>query len=93
MLVRAIFAFAVCSAASAADRYLFTSFRGNGETGVFFAMSADGKTWTPLNNNKPWIKPQLPGMLMRDPWLGQGPDGVWRMLWTLGWNKAPATRR
>ena len=24
-------------------------------------------------------------MLMRDPWLGQGPDGVWHMLWTWGW--------
>jgi hypothetical protein len=24
-------------------------------------------------------------MLMRDPWLGQGPDGGWHMLWTWGW--------
>jgi hypothetical protein len=24
-------------------------------------------------------------MLMRDPWLGQGPDGVWHMLWRWGW--------
>ncbi len=24
-------------------------------------------------------------MLMRDPWLGQGPDGVWHMVWTWGW--------
>lgn len=26
-------------------------------------------------------------MLMRDPWLGQGPDGVWHMLWTWGWTR------
>ena len=71
----------------AADQYLFTSFRSNGETGVFFALSSDGRKFTPLNNNQPWIKPQLPGMLMRDPWLGRGPDGMWHMLWTWGWNK------
>src|SRR6266567_5666896 len=67
------------------DSYLFTSFRRNGETGVFFALSKDGRHWTPLNGNRPWLKPGEPGMLMRDPWLGQGPDGVWHMLWTWGW--------
>ncbi len=71
----------------AADQYLFTSFRANGETGVFLALSSGGRKFTPLNNNKPWIKPELPGMLMRDPWLGQGPDGMWHMHWTWGWNK------
>jgi hypothetical protein len=68
-----------------ADSYLFTSFRRNGETGVFLAMSADGRTWTPLNGNQPWLKPGYAGELMRDPWLGQGPDGTWHMLWTWGW--------
>jgi hypothetical protein len=73
--------------ASAADSYLFTSFRGNGETGVFLALSPDGKAWTPINNSQPWLKPTEPGMLMRDPWLSRGPDGTWHMLWTVGWNK------
>jgi len=68
-----------------ADSYLFTSFRRNGETGVFLSLSNDGRKWTPLNDNKPWLKPGEPGMLMRDPWLGQGQDGVWHMLWTWGW--------
>src|SRR5712692_10118814 len=68
-----------------ADSYLFTSFRGNGETGVYFALSSDGRKWTPLNDNQPWLKPARPGELMRDPWLGQGPDGTWHMLWTWGW--------
>jgi hypothetical protein len=68
-----------------ADSYLFTSFRRNGETGVFFALSADGRQWTPLNGNQPWLKPDHAGELMRDPWLGQGPDGTWHMLWTWGW--------
>jgi hypothetical protein len=71
----------------AADWHLFTSFRGNGETGVYFALSADGLKWTPLNGGQPWIKPQHPGMLMRDPFLAQGPDGVWRLLWTWGWTR------
>jgi hypothetical protein len=68
-----------------ADQYLFTSFRHNGETGVFLALSGDGRKWTPLNNNQPWLKPDHAGELMRDPWLGQGPDGTWHLLWTWGW--------
>lgn len=71
----------------ARDAYLFTSFRRNGETGVFFAISRDGKRWTSLNNGEPWIKPELPGMLMRDPWLGRGKDGTWHLLWTGGWRE------
>jgi hypothetical protein len=69
----------------ASDWYLFTSFRSNGETGVFLALSPDGKKWTTPNESKPWVKVEKPGMLMRDPWLGQGPDGTWHMLWTWGW--------
>lgn len=71
-----------------AESYLFTSFRSNGETGLFLAASSDGKTWTPLNGDKSWLKPEKPGELMRDPWLGRGPDGVWHLLWTWGWTKA-----
>jgi hypothetical protein len=59
-----------------AGHYLFTSFRRNGETGIFLAASSDGRAWTPLNGNRPWMKPEQPGMLMRDPWLGQGHDGT-----------------
>lgn len=71
----------------AADRYLFTSFRSNGETGVFFALSEDGRKWTPLNSNRAMVVPQQPGMLMRDPFLTRGPDGTWHMIWTWGWNR------
>ena len=42
-------------------RLLFTSFHKNGETGVFFALSEDGRKWTPLKNNEPWIKPEHMG--------------------------------
>jgi hypothetical protein len=30
---------------------------------------------------------QHAGMLMRDPFLVRGPDGVWHMLWTWGWTR------
>jgi hypothetical protein len=72
---------------SAADSYLFTSFRSNGESGVFFALSTDGRKWEPLNGNRAWIAPQFPGMLMRDPYLVRGPDGTWHLLWTWGWTR------
>src|SRR3954453_1937196 len=72
---------------AAADSYLFTSFRGNGEDGVYLAVSNDGAHWTPLNSNKPWLKPGHAGMLMRDPCIAQGPDGVYRIVWTSSWGK------
>jgi hypothetical protein len=73
---------------AAGDWFLFTSFRGNGETGVYFALSRDGRRWTPANGNRPMIAPARKGMLMRDPFLTRGPDGVWRLLWTWGWTRA-----
>ncbi len=68
--------------------FLFTSFRGNGETGVYFALSRDGYKWTPVKNNQPVVPPQHPGMLMRDPFLVKGPDGTWHLLWTTGWTRS-----
>lgn len=70
---------------AAKDWYLFTWFRDNGESGVYLALSPDGMHWATLNDGKPWLKPAADGMLMRDPWLGKGPDGVWHLLWTCGW--------
>ena len=82
----ALLLLAACSL-PAADWYLFSSFRKNGETGVFLALSPDGRTFTPLNGGQPWLPPDHPGELMRDPWIGQGPDGVWHMVWTWGWTR------
>jgi hypothetical protein len=74
----------------AGDWYLFSSFRSNGETGVFMTLSPDGRKWTVLNEGKPWVKVEQQGMLMRDPWIGKGPDGTWHMLWTWGWTSKDA---
>src|SRR6266481_5035851 len=86
-MTRIILALLLAAPICAADWFLFTSFRNNGETGVYFALSPDGRKWTPLNNNEPWIKPEQPGTLMRDPFLAQGSDGVWHLLWTWSWNR------
>jgi hypothetical protein len=86
-IVLYVLAILASAAAFAEDRYLFTSFRGNGETGIHFALSSDGRKWTSLNKDRPWIRPEHAGMLMRDPFLTRGPDGTWRLIWTWGWNR------
>jgi len=85
-LQRTLLFFAAASLC-AADSYLFTSFRGNGETGVYFAISDDGYQWEPLKDNQPWLPPGHKGMLMRDPCIAAGPDGTYHMVWTTGWDK------
>jgi beta-xylosidase len=70
---------------SAADDYLFTSFRGNGEDGLHLALSADGYHWTALKHDTSFLRPEVGGKLMRDPCLAQGPDGLFHLVWTTGW--------
>jgi hypothetical protein len=68
-----------------ADRFLFASFRGNGEDGVHYALSADGYKWTAAGGDRSYLKPEFPGELMRDPFLTKAPDGIYHLLWTWGW--------
>ncbi len=75
-VLRSLIALGLALPLFGADSYLFTSFRRNGETGVFLALSHDGWKWIPLNQNQPWLKPNHAGEFMRDPW---------HMLWTWGW--------
>jgi hypothetical protein len=86
--MKILLAFLALCSAHAADWSLFTSFRSNGETGVFGALSHDGLKWTPINSNQPWIRPEHEGMLMRDPFLARGRDGTWHLLWTWGWTRS-----
>ncbi|HEV8146053.1 MAG TPA: family 43 glycosylhydrolase [Bryobacteraceae bacterium] len=71
--------------ASAADPVLFAYFRDNGQTGVYFALSDDGYHYEPLKNGAPWLPPEHPGELMRDPFIARGPDGTFHMVWTWEW--------
>lgn len=65
---------------------LFSSFRGNGEDGLHLASSRDGYRWQALNHDKSFLSPEVGGKLMRDPCLLLGPDGIYRLVWTSGWN-------
>lgn len=68
-----------------APYYLFTSFRGGGEDGLYLALSRDGFRWTSLTHGRPWATcDTLNTVLLRDPCLGRGPDGIFHLVFTRG---------
>ena len=57
------------------------------EAGLCLAYSYDGYHWTPLNDNKPVLAPEVgKDKLMRDPSICQAPDGTFHMVWTTSWH-------
>jgi PelA/Pel-15E family pectate lyase len=73
-------------AAAQSPNYLFAYFKNNGEDGLHLAWSRDGLQWRPLNNDRSFLTPTVGSQkLMRDPCIVQGPDGVFHMVWTTGW--------
>lgn len=66
--------------------FLFSYFKDNGQDGLHLAHSQDGLVWKTLNDDKPLTSPAVGGKLMRDPSIVQGPDGVFHMVWSSGWN-------
>jgi predicted GH43/DUF377 family glycosyl hydrolase len=67
--------------------YMFSYFKGNGETGLHLAYSNDGLTWEAINNGEPVLSPVAGrDRLMRDPCIISGADGRFHMVWTTGWN-------
>jgi beta-xylosidase len=85
----AIFSAVGCSAdAQEKPAYLFSYFTGNGEDGLHLAYSTDGLEWKALNNGKSLLTPAVgQDKLMRDPCVLRGPDGVFRMVWTVSWKE------
>ncbi len=89
------FGFALASLAVMAgeEAYLFSYFsdkkhgdRRGEAAGLHLAYSYDGKTWTALNNDEPFLVPEVgKDKLMRDPSLARGPDGVFHAVWTSSW--------
>ncbi len=70
------------------DGLLFAYFKNNGEDGLHLAHSTDGLKWTALNGDKPLLKPAVGrDKLMRDPSVVRGPDGVYRLVWTVSWHE------
>ena len=66
--------------------WLFAGFKGNGEQGVYYAISQDGYHWTIANQDRPVFHQTQPNELMRDPFLQRGPDGTVHLVWTWSWN-------
>jgi len=65
--------------------WLYVGSRGEGEGGVYFAISKDGYKWSFVNDGKPVVRPSERGELMRDPFIQRAPDGTFEMIWT--WSK------
>lgn len=78
-----------CAPAQSNDStVLFAYFTGNGEDGLHLAISQDGYDWQVLNHGKSLLKPTAGNdKLMRDPCIIRGPDGVFRMVWTVSWGE------
>jgi hypothetical protein len=69
--------------------YLFTSFTKNGGDGLHLSWSRDGYTWEALNGGRSYLTPEIGSKekLMRDPCATRGPDGIYHLVWTSGWNE------
>ncbi|MDP2113015.1 MAG: glycoside hydrolase family 43 protein, partial [Bacteroidota bacterium] len=83
-----VLAFCLFSVTSMAQKevYFFSYFVDNGQDGLHLAYSTDGLTWTPLNDGKSYLAPTVgKDKLMRDPFILQGKDGLFHMVWTSGW--------
>jgi hypothetical protein len=66
--------------------FLFSYFKGHGD-GLHLAWSTDGFKWAPLNEDQPFLTPQVgPEKLLRDPFLLLGKDGIFHLVWTSGWH-------
>jgi beta-xylosidase len=84
-LLLAVLASAAQPKAQGTEHYVFSFFRGNGETGIFLALSEDALNWREVNGGKPVLIPQVGGKLTRDPSVCRGPDGAYHMVWTTSW--------
>ena len=68
--------------------FLFSYFTDNGQDGLHLAYSKDGLKWETLNNGKSLVTPTVgQDKLMRDPFILQGKDGIFHMVWTSSWKE------
>ena len=66
--------------------YLFSYFKDNGADGLHLAYSNNGYQWEALKGDSSFLKPNVSSdKLMRDPCVMKGPDGIFRMVWTVSW--------
>lgn len=70
------------------DVFIFSYF-GDQSYGLKLAYSRDGYHFTELckKDSTPFLVPEIgPDKLLRDPSIAKGPDGLFHMVWTTGWN-------
>ena len=68
--------------------YLFSYFTDNGQDGLHLAYSKDGLKWETLKGGKSLVAPTVGNdKLMRDPFILQGKDGLFHMVWTSSWKE------
>lgn len=80
------FTLAGCGPAPVEDMLVFSYFIGNGEDGLHLCISDDGLVWEPVNEGESLLAPAVGEQrLMRDPCILRGPDSIFRMVWTTGW--------
>ena len=87
-LLSIIFTVILFASCTEKQSYLFSYFKGNGESGLHLAYSNDGYNWIALNNGRSFLSPELSqDKLMRDPCIIQGGDGLFHMVWTISWTE------
>lgn len=69
-----------------AKAYLFSYFTGTSTDGLHLGYSLNGYRWNVVAHGGSLLKPEVGQELMRDPCLLLGPDGIFRLVWTAGWN-------
>jgi beta-galactosidase len=86
LLLLLVFSVLVCKAGK--NHYLFSYFKDNGQDGLHLAYSSDGLSWKELNGGKSFLQPTVgEDKLMRDPFILQGDDGIFHMVWTCSWKE------
>ncbi len=63
--------------------YMFTGFHEPANAGLRLLYSYDGYKWTDLDTV--FLKPMVGDDIMRDLSIVQGPDGIFRLVWTSAW--------
>ena len=68
--------------------YVFCYFMNNGQDGIHYAVSRDGYVWKALNDGNAILAPPVgkKTKLTRDPSITRGPDGIFRLVWTVSWD-------
>lgn len=65
--------------------YLFSYFKGHGD-GLHLAISEDGFSWRALNNDQPFMTPEVGReRIIRDPFIWPAADGLFHVVWTSDW--------